>query len=211
MIKGIIFDLDGTLLNTLEDLKNSVNYSLVSCLLDTISLDETREYVGNGVYNLIESAVGKHKEQIQKCYEIFKEHYSKNSKIYTKPYEGAKVFLNGLKDKNIKLAVLSNKLDSMVKNLVEYYFSGIFDIVMGESKEFPKKPDSKACDYIINEFKLNKENVIFIGDSNTDIKTAKNVGIECISVSWGYKSKDFLIKNGAKNIIDSFDEIYKFI
>ena len=126
MIKGIVFDLDGTLLYTLEDLKNSVNYSLEACSSEKISLDETKQYVGNGVYKLIENAVGQHKECISKCYEIFKEHYSKNLNIYTKPYPNVETFLNKLKNDNIKLAVLSNKPDLMVKNLVKYYFDGIF-------------------------------------------------------------------------------------
>lgn len=206
-IKGIIFDLDGTLLYTLEDLHKSVNFSLKKLNLPEISLEDTRNYVGNGVYRLIERAVGKNKDCVEECYEIFKKHYSINSKNNTKSYPDALKYLKLFKEHGIKLAVLSNKLNSAVNDLVEYYFKDIFDISLGESADFPKKPDSKACEYIIRKFNLKNKEIIFVGDSEVDLQTAKNAGIECISVSWGYKDREFLIKNGAKNIVDSFEEL----
>lgn len=210
-IKGIIFDLDGTLLYTLEDLKNSVNYSLEKLNLKPVTLEETRKYVGNGILNLIKRATGEDKEYVEECLKLFKEHYSKNLTANTKPYPGILKTLKQLKEKNIKLAVLSNKLDTMVKSLTEYYFKGIFDFVSGETDEFPKKPDSKSSKSIIRQFGLKNEEVLFVGDSEVDILTAKNTGLTCISVTWGYKSRDFLSKNGAEHIIESPKEILKYV
>ena len=210
-IKGIIFDLDGTLLYTLEDLKNSVNYALNCCDLKQITLEQTRNFVGNGIGKLIERAIGIHQEKYLECLEIFKKHYAKNSNSTTKPYPLVLENLKRLKEKNIKLAILSNKIDSEVKKLSKLYFEGIFNISQGETGEFNKKPDPKSCEYIINQFNLTKDEVVFIGDSEVDIQTAKNASIKCLSVLWGYKDKDFLIKNGANITFDNFKNLTDYI
>ncbi len=210
-IKGIIFDLDGTLLYTLEDLKNSVNYALKSCNLKEITLEQTRNFVGNGIGKLIERAIENNQKKYLECLEIFKQHYKENSNITTKPYPMVIENLKRLKEKNIKLAILSNKIDSEVKKLSKLYFDNIFDISQGETAKFDKKPDPKSSEFIIKQFNLKKEEVIFVGDSEVDIQTAKNASIECLSVTWGYKDKDFLIKNGAVHIYENFKDLTDYI
>lgn len=210
-IKALVFDMDGTLLYTLEDLADSVNFALDKCGLNKRSLEEVEKFVGNGVYKLIERAVGENFEKINECFEIFKKHYSKNSTNKTRPYNGAIETLKKLKDRGLKLAVLSNKPDFEVKKLSKLFFEDIFDISMGETENFPKKPDSKSLLYIVKAFNVSTRETIFIGDSEVDIQTANNAGIDCYSVSWGYKTKEFLVQNKAKIIFDNFDDLYKKI
>ncbi len=210
-IKALVFDMDGTLLYTLEDLADSVNFALDKCGLNKRSLEEIEKFVGNGVYKLIERAVGENFEKINECFEIFKKHYSKNSTNKTRPYNGAIETLKKLKDRGLKLAVLSNKPDFEVKKLSKLFFEDIFDISMGETENFPKKPDSKSLLYIVKAFNVSTRETIFIGDSEVDIQTANNAGIDCYSVSWGYKTKEFLVQNKAKIIFDNFDDLYKKI
>jgi len=210
-IKGIIFDLDGTLLYTLEDLKNSTNYALKKLNQKERSIEEIRNFVGNGIKKLIERALGDKQELIDECLLIFLNHYKNNSLNNTKPYENIVDILIKLKNKGIKLAVLSNKIDIEVKKLVDYYFKNIFDIVLGETVQFPKKPNSKASEYIIQKFNLKKEEVVFIGDSEVDIQTAENTEIKCLSVVWGYKDETFLKEKGAQKIFKTPQELYNFI
>ncbi len=210
-IKGIIFDLDGTLLYTLEDLKNSVNYALKKCNLKEITLEQTRNFVGNGIGKLIERAIGANQEKYLECLKIFKQHYMKNSNITTKPYPMVIENLKRLKEKNIKLAILSNKIDSEVKKLSKLYFDNIFDISQGETLNFNKKPDPKSSEFIIKQFNIPKNEIVFIGDSEVDIQTAKNASIQCLSVLWGYKDKDFLIKNGADILFENFKDLTDYI
>ena len=210
-IKALVFDMDGTLLYTLEDLADSVNFALDKCGLNKRSLEEIEKFVGNGVYKLIERAGRENFEKINECFEIFKKHYSKNSTNKTRPYNGAIETLKKLKDRGLKLAVLSNKPDFEVKKLSKLFFEDIFDISMGETENFPKKPDSKSLLYIVKAFNVSTRETIFIGDSEVDIQTANNAGIDCYSVSWGYKTKEFLVQNKAKIIFDNFDDLYKKI
>ncbi len=210
-VKVVVFDMDGTLLYTLEDLTDSVNFALEKCNLKKRNINEIREFVGDGVYKLIERAVGDNVEKIGECFEIFKNHYSKNSTNKTRPYNGAQETLKKLKDKGLKLAVLSNKPDFEVKKLSKLFFEDIFDISMGETVDFPKKPNPKSLLSIIKTFGVKEKEIIFIGDSEVDIQTAKNAGINCYSVSWGYKTRDFLVQNGAEIIFDNFSDLYENI
>ncbi len=208
--KAAIFDMDGTILYTLLDLADSTNYALNKLNLKQRTLEEIRNFVGNGIYKLIERAVGDHQEKIEECFEIFKAHYKSNSTNKTTPYKNSLETLLYLKEKGVKLAVLSNKIDSEVKKLSDIYFKGIFDISIGESENFPKKPNPASTNYIIEQFGLRKNEVLFIGDSEVDIQTANYAKIDCISASWGYKTKDFLIKNNAKVIIDNFEQLKNY-
>lgn len=210
-LKGIIFDLDGTLLYTLEDLFNSVNFALLKCDLKERTLEEVKRFVGNGIKKLIERAIANNKDKFSDCYKYFLEHYSTNSINTTRPYKNVLKGLKELKEKGLKLAILSNKDDSEVKKLSKYFFKDIFDISLGTSSNFDKKPDPKSTLYIIKELNLKKEDVVFIGDSEVDIQTAKNAGIECLSVLWGYKTEEFLIKKGAKKTFCDFDTLKEYL
>ncbi len=210
-IKGIIFDLDGTLLYTLEDLKNSVNWALQKNGLKIRTIEEIRTFVGLGIEKLIERAVFPDKNKFESCLSDFIDYYKKNSIKETKPYENALETLKTLKEKGFKLSILSNKIDSEVKKLNEYFFNGIFDYTLGATDAFPKKPDSRSTIHIIKQLELKKDEVVLIGDSEVDIETAKNAQIQCLSVTWGYKDKDFLIKQGAKKIFNDFLSLTQYL
>ena len=211
-MKCVIFDLDGTLLYTLEDLYIATNYALEQVGRDKRSLDEVRNFVGNGVAKLIERAMGENssQEEVQKCLEIFKEYYSKNAQKNTRPYDGIIELLKYLKKSGIKIALNSNKYDAAVKSLSHKYFDDLVEIALGESNNCPKKPDPTGVEKILKYFNCDKDNAIYIGDSLVDIQTAKNAKIPCISVSWGYCNKDRLLLNN-KIVVDNTQELKQAI
>lgn len=207
----VLFDLDGTLLYTLEDLKNSVNFVLQKYNYPLRSLDEIRNFVGNGVRILMEKAVpdGARNPQFEKLLELFKQHYAQNMYAKTKPFDGIDELLDNLKSRGCLIAVVSNKFDKAVKELCKHYFDGKIDIAIGEDEHVRKKP---APDCIFKAMKLLCcDKAVFVGDSEVDIQTAKNAGLKCISVTYGYKSKDFLLNNGAEFLADTPGEILKFV
>lgn len=210
-IKAIIFDLDGTLLNTIEDLADSTNFALSQCGFSLRTLEEINSFVGNGVSKLIERSVpnGKNNPKFQACLLGFKEHYKNNMQNKTKPYEGILELLHRLKEQGIKTAVVSNKFDDAVKGLVKKYFDGLIDVAAGENEEkgIRKKPFPDMVLAVIDELKIKPDEAIFVGDSDVDILTAKNSNMPCVSVSWGFRPKEFLIENGAKIIIDKPSEL----
>ena len=212
-INTVIFDLDGTLLYTLEDLADSTNYALKFFGYPERTIEEVKEFVGNGVSLLIERAIpdGKQNTNFENCLNMFKQHYSDNMYNKTKPYDGIIELLTSLKQQNYKIAVVSNKFDSAVKKLCEKYFFGLVDFAVGQKENISKKPSPDSVNEVISELNSDKENCIFVGDSEVDIQTAENAGIPCISVVWGYKSLDFLYKNGASMIVYSPEEILELI
>lgn len=213
MEKGAIFDLDGTLLYTLEDLKDSVNYSLAKFGYPCRTLDEVRNFVGNGVKLLIERALpgGEKNSDFKECLTCFKEHYKKNMYNKTRLFDGIDEMLAELNSRGYKIAVVSNKFDAAVKELCEKYFCGKIEIAIGESEEVRKKPAPDSVLKAMEVLNCNPELTYYIGDSEVDIETAKNAGLKCISVSWGYKDKDFLKEHGASTIVDSPPEILNIL
>lgn len=213
--KIIIFDLDGTLLNTLEDLTDSVNYMLSQFDYPSKNIEQIKNYVGNGVYKLIERAVpeGKLNKNFDKCVEIFKNRYKENMYNKTSLYQGIEQMLKKLKQKGFIIAVASNKFDLAVKELCNKYFSDLIDCAFGENEKagIKKKPSPDIVLNILTKYNLLPEQALYVGDSEVDIQTAKNSGVECISVCWGFKTKEFLNQNEATNIIDTPEEIFNFI
>ena len=209
--KIVIFDLDGTLINTLEDLKNSTNYAL-SCLnYPTKTIDEICQFVGNGVAKLIERAIpdGKDNPDFQQCLETFKNHYSKNMYNKTAPYNKIPQMLKTLKQKGYITAVVSNKFDMAVKELCSKYFPDLIDFAAGENEAcgIRKKPAPDTVLKVLEKFNLTNHEAVYVGDSDVDIMTAKNSRMPCISVTWGFRNREFLTKHDAEIIIDSPDEI----
>lgn len=211
----VIFDLDGTLLNTIEDLADSTNYALNNCGYPKRTVDEIRNFVGNGVYKLIERAVPDNasKDKINKCLELFKKHYSDNMCNKTSCYDGVIELLKILKKDGYKLAVVSNKYDSAVRALCDKYFKDLIDFSAGENEVFGirKKPAPDTIFEILNKFNLSQQKAVYVGDSEVDIQTAINAGISCISVTWGFKSREFLEKNSAEYIVDKPKEIVEIL
>jgi len=213
--KVVIFDLDGTLLNTLQDLTDSTNYALSVLNFPSHSIDKIRSFVGNGVSKLIELSIpnGLENENYEKCLEIFKKHYSQNMYNKTKPYDGIIEMLVELKKLGFKTAVVSNKFDYAVKKLCKKYFHNLTDMCVGENEKngIKKKPSPEAVFSVVKAFGVNMQDCIYVGDSEVDIQTSKNAGIDFIGVSWGFKDKEFLKNNGAVNIIDYPLEIIKYL
>ena len=215
MIRLLIFDLDGTLLNTLEDLTDSTNYALKKFNFPQRTINEVRNFVGNGVAKLIERAIpnGRENENFEDCLEVFKQNYAENMNNKTSPYEGIMDLLKELKSKNYKIAVVSNKFDLAVKGLCARYFADLVDIAIGENEKagIKKKPAPDTVNQVLKNFNISNEEAIYIGDSEVDIMTAKNSKMDCISVTWGFKDKEFLIANDAKIIVNSPDEIISIL
>lgn len=215
MKKAVIFDLDGTLLNTLDDLADSTNYALSRFGYPTRTIDEVRQFVGNGVAKLIERAIpeGKNNPNFEKCLAIFKENYAQNMYNKTAPYNGILEMLSNLKSKGIKIAVVSNKFDLAVKELCKKYFEGFIDFAAGENEAqgIRKKPAPDTVISVLNEFNFASEDAVYVGDSDVDIMTAKNSKMPCISVTWGFRDEKFLLENGATILINAPSEIYNHL
>ncbi len=213
MIDTIIFDLDGTLLNTLEDLKDSTNFALKKFQYPERTLEEVRNFVGNGVQKLIERAIPKgiENKDFAECLAVFKTHYAQNMYNKTAPYIGIREMLTELKHSGIKTAVVSNKFDLAVKELCKKYFGNLIEIAIGESENVRKKPAPDSVLRAIQELNSKKDVCLYVGDSDVDVQTAKNTGIDCIGVTWGFRDRELLKKEGAKYIIDKPLEIIEII
>ena len=211
--KTVIFDLDGTLLYTLEDLKDSVNFALSKFNYPKKNLEEIRNFVGNGVKVLMELSIpqGKNNENFNECLAIFKTHYAQNMYNKTKPYDGIIEMLENLQNLGFKTAVVSNKFDLATKELCKKYFAEKIELAIGESENIRKKPAPDSVFKVMEILNSNKNSTYFVGDSEVDIQTAQNANLKCISVTWGYKDKEFLLKNGAKFLANSPKEILEII
>lgn len=209
MIDTVIFDMDGTLLDTLEDLTDAVNAGLACCNYPARTLDEVRKFVGNGVRVLMTKAVpgGTSQDDLEKCLAAFKKYYSKHSKDKTEPYKGILPLLSSLKERGIKTAVISNKYDNAVQQLCADYFPGKFDAARGERDGVPRKPAPDMIYDILTELNSDREHTIYVGDSEVDVATAHNAGLICAGVTWGFRDRNILEEKGADHIIDSPEEL----
>lgn len=208
-----IFDLDGTILNTLDDLADSMNYVLKMHGFPLHTVDEVRMMVGNGIINLVKRALpsGTEQEKIQAVFDDFNAYYKLHSSDKTKSYDGIIEMLDQLKKSGIKLAVVSNKADYAVQDLCKKHFSGLFDAVVGEKQNVPKKPAPDSVNNILQELGIERNKSVYIGDSDVDVQTAKNAEMSCISVDWGFRGRSFLEQCGAKIIVSSPEDVVKII
>lgn len=204
-----IFDLDGTLLNTLTDLTICCNHALCLSGFPEHTEEEVRGMVGNGIGKLIERAMPK--EQLASHYEKvladFKEYYMQHGLDNTKPYDGIIDLLDALKQRGKRIAVVSNKIQAAAQMLCEQIFGDRIDVVVGESECIRSKPMPDMVEKAISLIGAEKNSCIYIGDSDVDVLTAKNSGLSCISVLWGFKSLEQLVAAGATRIIKSPDEL----
>lgn len=213
MYKLAVFDMDGTILDTLEDLKDSTNFALEKCGYPTRSYDEVRRFVGNGIRKLIERAVpeGLTVEQIDRVHEVFTEHYKVHCADTTKAYDGIKPLLEKLRASGVKTAVVSNKADYGVQELCKEYFDGLFDYAVGEREGIRRKPAPDAVNEALRVLGIDKSEAVYIGDSDVDFETAKNAELPCISVLWGFRDEEFLREKGATLFVHDPAEIYDII
>ena len=211
-MKYIIFDLDGTILDTLKDLANAVNYGLKPFNLPEKDIDFVRLAIGNGTKVLIKRCTpcDLSEEERSKVFDVFKDYYFKHFTDNTKPYPGIYEMLLKLKElKNIRLVVLSNKDDDLTKQLINKEFPRVFDIIQGSYIDKPRKPDPFLINKIINENNIDKKDCLYIGDTNVDKETADNANLEYLLVNYGYRSKDELIKMCPNDTsIDTVNELY---
>ena len=208
MYKAVIFDLDGTLLDTLKDLANSVNYALREFGYPERTIDEVRRFIGNGVIKLMERATpdGIDEEAFEKCFNTFRSHYLEHMYDNTKPYEGIIEMLSILKEKGVKTAVVSNKLHSGVVGLCEDFFGGQLTSAYGVNTEDERKPQPKNVLRALADLGVGAEETVYVGDSEVDVQTAKNAGLKCIGVTWGFRSEEELFEAGAEYIAHSAEE-----
>ena len=212
MKNAAIFDMDGTILNTLDDLMDSTNFALKNNGLKERSLEEIRFFVGNGIQKLIERAVpqGTSKEVFEKVFADFKSHYKIHCADKTSYYDGIPSVIQTLRKMGVKTAGVSNKADFAGQELVEVYFKGLFDVALGEKTGVSKKPSPDMVNAALSVLGVEKEAAFYIGDSDVDFETAKNSSLDFIGVSWGFRGRKFLENLGAKNIIDSPEELLNF-
>ena len=213
MYKLMIFDLDGTILATLDDLRNSVNYALDTLGYPTRTYNEVRAFVGNGMLNLIKRSapVGATEDEIQKILTVFRNHYALHKADCTKPYTGIEKVLERLKENGAILTVLSNKDDDAVGVLCEQYFPNVFDYTAGNRPDRKRKPDPESVHAIINKYGLTTRDTVYIGDSEVDVLTAQNAGVDCVAVSWGFRDREVLVDTGATMIADNMEELYEYL
>lgn len=212
-ISTVIFDLDGTLLDTLDDLHASVNHALAQSRLPLRTRDEVRAFVGNGIHKLIERAVpeGTGAEDTERVFECFKAHYSVHCRDNTAPYPGMSELLSALKGTGYRLGVVSNKADAPVKELIAHFFPDTFGAVIGERSGVRRKPAPDSVLSALGELGSSREEAVYVGDSDVDAQTAQNAHLPCILVSWGFKSREFLETLGADAIADSTAELGMFV
>lgn len=204
---SVIFDLDGTLLDTLDDLRDSVNFALRTHGMPERSLSEIRRFVGNGIGNLIKRAVPDKTDEktAESVLSSFRNYYKDHSMDKTKPYEGIRELLFSLKERGIPTAVVSNKIDSAVKELIPLYFGDLIDVAIGELEGVKRKP---APDTVILAMeKMKVSDPVYIGDSEVDVETAKNAAIDGIFVTWGFRDEAVLLSCGAKVTVHSVKEL----
>ena len=207
--EAVVFDLDGTLTDTLADLANSVNHSLSEFGFPARSTDEVRSFVGNGVRRLIYCSVPENTpdETSEKCLEVFKEYYKNNSCVFTKPYYGITEMLADLKNRGVKTAVVTNKMHSAATDIVEHFFGNLIDFTVGQVDGMAQKPQPDSIYLALEKLGVSKENVVYVGDSEVDCITAQNAGVPCIGVTWGFRDREVLETYGASFIVDKPQEI----
>lgn len=204
-----IFDLDGTLLSSLDDLAASTNYALRWAGMPERTLEEVRMFVGNGGKLLMERAIpdGQQNPRFEEVYAKFREHYLKHNLDRTHPYDGVLDLLAELKRRGKKLAIVSNKFYAATQDLAHHFFADTIEVAIGERENIRKKPAPDTVLEALRQLGASKDGAVYIGDSDVDVMTAKNSGLPCISVLWGFRDKEFLIEHGATSFVETPHDI----
>lgn len=204
-----IFDLDGTLLDTLLDLANAVNFAMRAKGYPERTTEEVRSFIGNGIKVLIKRSVPENtsEKDYAEALEIFTKYYLEHIADNTKPYDGITQVVETLRSNGCKVAVLSNKAHVAAQAVVKDFFGDIFDVVVGKMDEFPSKPEPDSLFYTIKTLGVKPEDCVYIGDSDVDVLTAHNAGLPCIGVTWGNRDEDVLVASGAEYIARTPNEI----
>ncbi|MBO5667421.1 MAG: HAD-IA family hydrolase [Firmicutes bacterium] len=220
--KAVLFDMDGTILDSLQDLMDSVNFALKGTGFGPYGLEQYRYFVGNGARNLIRRAIAGCVDPVAEGCEPdpalvdevmarFKGHYETNKTNKTAPYEGIMELLVKLKEQGYLTAVISNKYDAAVKELAVKYFDGLLSAAVGEGGDVRPKPEPDGINKVLKQFGLTREEAIYVGDSDVDVVTAHNAGLFCVGVTWGFRGRQELEQAGAEAVIDTPEELWNFI
>lgn len=211
--KTVIFDLDGTLLNTLDDIRDSLNISLSKFGQDEKSAEEVRRAVGNGSRRLVELSLegGDKHPMFQNVFDFYNAYYPEHSNIKTRPYEGVIKLLKELKERGVKTAIVSNKPQEAVSILSREIFGGLVELSIGESAELPRKPNPAMLQRAVKELGCSLEDCVYVGDTEVDVSTAENAGMDLVIVLWGFRTKAELIKSGAKIFVADTEELGRII
>lgn len=207
--KAVLFDMDGTVLDTLEDLRSAVNRTLSEFAMPRCTLEQVRCYVGNGARRLIEQAVpeGSSEETVETALSWFKAYYEQHCLVDTAPYAGIIPLMERLKASGIKLAVVSNKPDEAVKELAERFFPGLLELAAGQKDSVPRKPAPDMVELAMKDMGVSREESVYVGDSEVDVLTAANAGLDCICVTWGFRTVAELEAAGAKTLVHTMEEL----
>ena len=213
MTKAIVFDLDGTLLDTLTDLAASTNYALRSCGMPEHSIDDVRRFVGNGVRMLMTRAVpdGESNPRFDEAFSVFRQHYMQHCLDTTCPYPGIMDALARLKERGMMLAIVSNKMQAATEELRQHFFSQYIDVAIGESAAIRKKPAPDTVNEALRLLGISHEEAIYVGDSDVDIDTARAAMMPCASVLWGFRDRQFLLNHGATRLLSSPEELLSLV
>ena len=213
MRKAVILDLDGTLLDTLEDLTDGVNHVMDKYGWLERSIDEVRSFVGNGIGRLMELSIpdGRDNPRFEEAFDDFREYYTSHCRLKTRPYEGIPELLRALSDAGIHIGVVSNKNDAAVRELTDFYFPGLIEISVGARPGIARKP---APDTVIETMRLldvPREEAVYVGDSEVDVATAKAAHIPCISVCWGFRTRELLEELNPMCVLSSAEELLEYL
>ena len=214
-MKAVFFDLDGTLLDTLPDIRNAINYALRAYDGDEASYDDVRRYVGRGLYKALSSAaIEKHPKGLDEnefglMFALMKNCYMRHPVVETKPYPGIPELLSVLKSKGIKLGIVSNKADQIVKEIISELLPDTFDFISGEREGYPLKPDPKLLLEGIASVGASPSETVYVGDSEVDAETGKRAGVKTLIVSYGFRNKEELEGNGIEISADSAEELHE--
>ena len=205
--------MDGTVLDTLGDLAAAVNHTLREFSMPERSIAEVAAALSNGAAYLIAHTVpaGTPKELTDKVLAAYAPYYDAHCDILTGPYDGIVPLMEKLRDRGVKLAVISNKQDTAVKPLAEKYFPGLLEIAVGESTEVRRKPNPDAVLAALRHIGVEREDAIYVGDTEVDLQTARNAGMECASVDWGFRTREQLVEIGAEHIFDTVQELEEYL
>ena len=211
--EAILFDMDGTVLYTLEDLHDAINAALAHFGMPALTLEQVRAYVGNGSARLVELAVpeGTTEEKRQAVLDWYKPYYDAHCNVKTRPYDGIPELMRQLRAAGLRLVIISNKPDSAVRLLAEDHFPGLLDLAVGETARVRRKPWPDMIEVSAARLGLDKSRCLYVGDSEVDVLTARNAGIDCASVCWGFRSREQLLEAGAAHIFDSADSLRDWI
>lgn len=204
-----VFDLDGTLLETLKDLAASTNFALRQYDMPEHSIEDVRMFVGNGVKKLMERAIpnGLDNPKFEEVYATFRQHYLNHNLDTTKPYDGIPELLRELKGRGKKLAIVSNKFYAATQDLARHFFPDTIEVAIGERENIKKKPAPDTVVEALRQLGVSKEGAVYIGDSDVDIMTARNSGLPCASVLWGFRDKEFLLEHRATFFAEKPDDL----